>query len=243
MSSTGPPTGSDSPRRPSQRRLARDALRAARARPARRRAPTGGASRRRSRAQSVRSRADQAGKASSEAVKPCRWLRPATGPSSPPAKKPATPSGASSLPHQRGVVVGAAVRRAEQVRAPAVAGEQQRAADRGVRGVARGSARAARAGRRRRPRRRAPAAARCGRPRPGRRRRARRSRARRRGCRGRGSRRVVLLGVLVQRDAEVQPGAGQRLVRRRQLREHLLDLAAAPGIAGELADHVAGRAP
>ena len=59
-------------------------------------------------------------------MKPCRWLRPPTGPISPAAKNPATPPGAERLPHgarRRGRRV------AEQRRPAAVAGEQQRAVD------------------------------------------------------------------------------------------------------------------
>jgi hypothetical protein len=175
----------------------------------------------------------QHGKASTEAVKPCRWLRPATGPSSPPAKKPATPSAASSGPDQRRVVVG----RAEQVRAPAVAREQQRPTGRRVAGVApvAGQQRA----------QVGVGGVRVAHLQP-------HGRARLHevahdeaaglpvGAQDGPYQEVVVLGVLVHGDAQLQAGARERLVRRRQLGQHLLDPLQRRH-AGELADDVAGR--
>ena len=59
---------------------------------------------------------------STEAVRPCRWLRPPTGPISPATTRPATAARAEPVPDGADVAVGAAEQR-RRVRA----GEQQRA--------------------------------------------------------------------------------------------------------------------
>ncbi len=168
-------------------------------------------------------------------MNPCRWLRPATGPISPPAKKPADALRGERLPDHPRVVVGPAVRRAEQVRAAAVAAEQQRPARRrtarpgavqqgpqlDVGGVGVADLQA----------HRPPDADEV----------AHHEAARLAlGAEDAAHQVLGLLGVLVGGDPEVEPGAGERLVGRGELGEHLLD-AGERGGAGQLEQDVAGR--
>ena len=164
-----------------------------------------------------------------EAVKPCRKLRPPTGPSSPAQNMPATGAGADGRRDHLGVVVGLA----EQADAPAVAGEDQRAGGRAGRP-------AARAGPRRPRRRRAPGTARWRRPRPRRRRRRRRPRGRRRArLRMRKSPRPKSTWCSSMTRPRCRPSRGQGpLVGRRAPSTSSVE-PVERGPPGELVDHVA----